>query len=97
MKKYLLTLALLPALALAEDGSGGVAGFLDQIMAFLKNLDNSSMMIVLASVLEILFRFFKTDKPLSIAWLISSSLKKISELATKLAELLDKVLPQRTK
>jgi hypothetical protein len=53
------------------------------------------MSIVIA--LEFAFRMFKSEKPLSIMYLISDLLKKVGELFQKLGSLLDKVLPQRIK
>ena len=48
-------------------------------------------------VLEMVMRMVKTDKPMSIIYIVSGFLKKSSELLSLIASLLDKVLPQRVK
>jgi hypothetical protein len=51
----------------------------------------------IAVVLEFAFRLLKTKKPLSIAWLVVDGLVLVASGLTKVAALLDKVLPQRVK
>lgn len=50
-----------------------------------------------AIIAEMIFRLIKTDKPLSIAHLIASTLHKIGNISEVIASFLDKILPQRTK
>ncbi len=48
-------------------------------------------------IIEFIFRLIPTKKPLSIAYVISDSLKAIATGCSKVATLMDKFLPQRTK
>lgn len=68
---------------------------LDKVLALLSSAAGATGTV--AVVLEILFRFVKTEKPLSIAWLVSDGLHKVGAVIAKAAEILDKVLPQRVK
>lgn len=99
MKKIaLLALVVLPALVLADSAAPGpVQSFLDKAIAYISSLSSSSLAVSAAALLELLLRLVKTDKPQSIAWLISSGIKKASELLGAIAALLDKLLPQNTK
>lgn len=67
--------------------------FLDKILEFLNS--GIGQAGVIAMVLEFAFRLIKTPVPLSIAHLVAKTLKKVAEIAGKLAEFLDKVLPQK--
>ena len=77
-------------------------GILDQIA---NNIPSSGTTImIIAAVLEGILRLWKSDKPLSILHVVASSLRmiiaignKIINIVTKIADLLDKVLPQRIK
>jgi len=93
MKKLIIAVAVIPLAAFAAEGDP--IGFLDQIMEFVKSLGEGSMIMIIAGVVEFVFRMIKTPEPLSIAWLISKALKKIGELCGMVAALMDKVLPQR--
>ena len=57
----------------------------------------ASVVVVIAGALDFIFRLIKTEKPLSIAWLVVGFIKKVGDLFIKLASFLDKVLPQKTK
>lgn len=51
----------------------------------------------IAIVVEFALRMFKSEKPLSIAYMISDSFKAVGTLVLKAAQFLDKILPQRLK
>jgi len=73
-----------------------IPSLLDQVIAFV----NANLMPMVASaaiVVEIIVRLLKTEQPLSVAWVVQKILAKVAELAGKLAEFLDKILPQRLK
>lgn len=55
------------------------------------------VVVIAAGVVDFVFRLFKSEKPLSIAWLVAGAVKKLSELLVVIAGLLDKVLPQNLK
>jgi len=69
--------------------------FLDKILAFLSSAEGASLTI--AVVVEFILRMIKSEKPLSILYLISSVAKKSGEILVKIGNLMDKVLPQRLK
>lgn len=68
---------------------------LDQISAFLSSALGSSATI--AIVLEFVWRIVPSEKPRSALHLIAFVSKKVSEILAKVAELSDKVLPQKLK
>lgn len=68
---------------------------LDQVSAFLSSALGSSATI--AIVLEFVWRLVPSEKPKSVLHLISFVAKKLSEILAKVAELSDKVLPQKLK
>jgi|LakMenEpi03Aug12_release.lakeMendotaPanAssembly.Ray.scaffolds.fasta_scaffold21525_5 hypothetical protein len=68
---------------------------LDQVSAFLSSALGSSATI--AIVLEFVWRLVPSEKPKSVLHLISFVAKKLSEILAKIAELSDKVLPQKLK
>lgn len=83
---------------------------MDQIISVLSNIINQipggewSALGVLAIGVEFIFRFFKTGKPLSIAWVVAGITHKVSSLLNllatgieKIAVLMDKLLPQQLK
>lgn len=65
---------------------------LDKIIGILKE---PMVLLVAGGVLEFVFRLIKTDKPLSIAHVIASGVRKVAALVEAVAGFLDKVLPQR--
>lgn len=69
--------------------------FLDKILAFIASAQGAS--VTIAIVLEFAFRMIKTEKPLSVLHVASSFIKKSAEILGKVADLLDKVLPQKLK
>lgn len=68
---------------------------LEQILKALAGAEAQAMII--AVVLEFIFRLIPTKKPLSIAHVIAKGAKVIGEVLVKIANLLDKVLPQAVK
>ena len=52
---------------------------------------------VLAVVVEFLLRMVKSDKPLSIAYAVARLFRGVGLVATKAAEFLDRILPQKLK
>ena len=68
---------------------------LNQVINFLSNALGSSATI--AVVLEFVFRMLPTEKPLSTLHVISKSIRLIADVLLKIAELSDKVLPQKLK
>lgn len=69
---------------------------LDQIIAVLdKNVLPAVTSVIIA--IEIIGRLIKTDTPWSILWIIQKVCFKLSVILAKVAEFLDKVLPQRLK
>lgn len=69
--------------------------FLDKILAFLSSAEGASLTI--AVVVEFILRMIKSEKPLSILYLIANVAKKSGEILVKISNLMDKVLPQRLK
>lgn len=69
--------------------------FLDKILAFLSSAEGASLTI--AVVVEFILRMVKSEKPLSILYLIANVTKKSGEILVKIGNLMDKVLPQRLK
>lgn len=70
---------------------------LNSVIKAVEGFGSSQFLVSLIVGLEFAFRMIKSDKPLSIMYLISDGLKKVGELCQKLGQLLDKVLPQRLK
>lgn len=72
-------------------------------MEFLNHLwsvipDVSAPWLVGAALgLEFVFRLSPTQKPLSIAHVVGAVVRKSGEILVKLADLLDKLLPQKLK
>lgn len=98
MKKLVILALAIPALALAADaGSNPILDLLDKALAFISGFNTQSgIAVAIAAALEIIMRLAKTQQPLSIVWLISKGIRKLSDLLEAIAELLDKVLPQHT-
>lgn len=71
--------------------------FLDSILSWLQGASNSAIFASIALGIEIILRLIKSEKPLSIMYLISDGLKKIGGIFAAAGALMDKVLPQRLK
>jgi len=91
---YLLILVVLSFSVSAFAQEPG-AGIFDKISSILTSGLGASTTI--AIVLEVVLRIFKTPKPLSLLYAVSFIVHKIAEISTKMADLLDKVVPQRIK
>ncbi len=68
---------------------------LDQILSHISAASASAGVIAL--VLEFILRLVKSEKPLSILYIVGGVLKKLGAIFSGLGELSDKVLPQRLK
>ena len=66
-----------------------------QAQAFVNSL--GGQVAIISMVVEMAFRLIKTDKPLSIAYVISDGCHKVGNLMVSVGSLLDKVLPQKLK
>lgn len=69
---------------------------LNQIWDFVSNQLMASSFVA-GMIIEFALRMFKSDKPLSLLHGLAGSLKLIAQICGKVAEFLDKVLPQRLK
>jgi len=67
----------------------------EKIMEFLSSAEGASATI--AIVLDFVWRLVPSEKPKSVLHMISFVAKKLSEVLAKVAEFLDKVLPQKLK
>jgi len=99
MKNLYLTISIFilafiyPVIAFAQEVAG--PDIFDKILALIPG--EGKGILVIAGAVELGLRLFKTEKPLSIIHLAAKTLHKVSAIAEKLADLIDKVLPQRTK
>jgi uncharacterized membrane protein (UPF0136 family) len=71
--------------------------FINQLIAKLDVFMSGSVMVTVAMLVEFALRMIKSDKPMGIVHMISGLLKSVGMLFGKVAELLDKVLPQKLK
>lgn len=69
---------------------------LDQVLAFLASVSGPALVII-AGVVEFALRFVKSEKPLSILHLVAAGARKVAKILESIANLLDKVLPQKLK
>lgn len=67
----------------------------EKVLAFLSSAEGASATI--AIVLDFVWRLVPSEKPKSVLHMISYVAKKLSEVLAKIAEFLDKVLPQKIK
>lgn len=67
----------------------------EKVLAFLSSAEGASATI--AIVLDFVWRLVPSEKPKSVLHMISYVAKKLSEVLAKVAEFLDKVLPQKIK
>lgn len=67
---------------------------LEAVLAFLGSI-NGAAVATIAIVLEFAFRMIKSEKPLGILHAVAAIIKKLAAVLTKIAELSDKVLPQK--
>jgi hypothetical protein len=69
---------------------------LNQILDFVSNQLMASSVVV-GLVLEFSLRMFKSEKPIGILHAVAGGLKVVAQIFGKVAEFLDKVLPQKLK
>lgn len=67
----------------------------EKVLSFLASIEGASATI--AIVLEFVWRLIPSEKPKSVLHMIAYVAKKLSDVLAKVAELLDKVLPQKIK
>lgn len=67
----------------------------EKVLSFLSSAEGASATI--AIVLDFVWRLVPSEKPKSVLHMISYVAKKLSEVLAKVAEFLDKVLPQKLK
>ena len=72
----------------------GFLALIDKLMAAIPA--DAGFIVIIAGVIDFVFRLVKTDKPKSIAYFIAGAFHKLGALFEKIAMLMDKVLPQRT-
>lgn len=70
---------------------------MNKVMEWLNGAMNAPVLMSVAIAIEFAMRIIKSEKPLSIAYMISDGLKKVGEIMSKCGQLMDKVLPQRLK
>lgn len=70
---------------------------LEVIKHWVEVIPTGGMVAIIASAVEFILRMIKSEKPLSIAYLIADGFHAVGKLLDKVGEFLDKVLPQRTK
>jgi hypothetical protein len=68
---------------------------IEKVHSFLFTIEGS--MATIGIVMEILFRFIPSEKPMGILILVASSLKGVGEILVKTSVILDKVIPQKIK
>jgi hypothetical protein len=67
--------------------------FLDKVISFVGSIEG--MTATVAVILEFVLRLFKSEKPLGILHFAAALVGKFAVLLTKIAQLSDKVLPQK--
>lgn len=70
---------------------------LNNVINGIDKVSSGQLMASIIIAVEFALRMVKSDKPLSVMYLISDGLKKVGELCTKLGLFMDKILPQRLK
>lgn len=71
--------------------------FLNKALESVNYIMSAPVLASIAVGIEIVCRMVKTEKPLSIAYMVADGLKKVGEIMSKCGQLMDKVLPQRLK
>lgn len=98
MKKlnFIFAIYLMPVLCFAQEviQKTGLENTLDKIANAIPV--EGTVVSILAVILELALRLFKTSKPLSILHIISGTLKSVATICSKVADLLDRILPQNT-
>lgn len=69
--------------------------WINKALDFLASAEGASVTIAL--VVEFVLRFVKSEKPLSVLYLVASSLKGLGNLFEAAGHFLDKILPQKLK
>lgn len=70
---------------------------MDAILAWLDSVNVPAVWAGVAVVFELVGRVLKTDKPMSLLRLAGRFLQKLSDILEKVAQLIDKAVPDKTK
>ncbi len=89
---FFLGIVLGAPLAVAD-----LLGSLETVSSVVDKVTNPTTLGTAAIVLETVFRFVPTTKPLSILYMVAKFFGLFGKVCTKTAEGLDKVLPQKRK
>lgn len=96
--KYLLTLFTMFLFSSTAFAQESAPDFADKIMGWLSYIPMEGAVISGAAVvIELVLRLFKSEKPLSIIYMVAKVMLAVGSLISRAGEFLDKVLPQRTK
>jgi hypothetical protein len=71
--------------------------FIQKIIDALVNLESGAVLTAVLVVWEVVGRLIKTEKPAGAIRFVANAARKIGELAVKVADILDKFLPQKLK
>ena len=69
---------------------------LDKILLALGQVDGA-MIMTISVILEVVLRLVKSERPMSVLLMIAKALEIVGKITSKIAELLNKVIPQRLK
>lgn len=101
MKKFYFALVafLMPVMAWAQEVAE--PSKFDQILAAMEKFfaslpQGGTAVVVIGGVVDFMLRMVKTEKPKSIAYAVAKMFHVLGDGFAKVAELMDKVLPQRT-
>lgn len=94
--KKIYALLFLPTLSFAQDVAAIPADpvWLSHLVSQIPG-GQSSLVVVLAGIVDMAFRLIKTDSPKSLIYGVANVFKLLGQGFTKLGELSDKILPQR--
>lgn len=69
---------------------------LDQVINYIAGINPVITALVGSGLLDFLIRLFPTQKPTSLVRALAVALRKVAEIAVKVADILDKILPQNS-
>lgn len=70
---------------------------LNKALEAINHAMSAPVLMSVAIAIEFALRMFKSEKPLSIAYMVADGFKKVGEIMSKCGQLMDKILPQRLK
>lgn len=100
MKKLILAVLsfILPVVGFAQEVVVREKTIADHILEVIGMIPTEgAIVVVLAGAVDLVLRLVKSEKPLSVMYLIVDVLKALEKGLEKVAQFLDKVLPQRLK